>query len=67
MDQSLRYRIIVIYADGTREILARKLTLGAAQAVESSLLQEGRFAQVILELEPPPPTEGKSPDTGAGI
>ncbi len=51
MDQARKFRVVVVYENGTREVRARNLTLGAAQAVEATLIDEKRFAKVLLETE----------------
>jgi hypothetical protein len=45
----------LVYANGSREVRARNLTLGAAQAIEATLNQAGEFMKVLLESDPERP------------
>jgi hypothetical protein len=56
----IRYRVVGIRRDGTREVRSSNLFKATAEAVQVALLAEHRYKRVVVEREPEP--SGEPPD-----
>jgi len=56
----VRYRVVGIRRDGTRDVRSSNLFKVTAEAVQVALLAERRYKRVVVEREPEP--SGEPPD-----